>query len=151
PRLRVRAARIRRSAGRSLLAANTVHRPAGSLPGVVRGARAEVGLVGDDARVPADFLRTPGVTQQVGIVTLLPHEHEVRRSHEFRNERAPGRRTRKWSGGDAVPPSVTLSLLAGPDLFVDLRPAVLHNAGPSDLEVLPFHAGKVAPMSTPTT
>src|SRR5256885_14538373 len=40
-----------------LLAADAVYRPPRRLPRVVRGAGAEIGLVGDDPRIAADLLR----------------------------------------------------------------------------------------------
>ena len=44
--------------------------------------------------------------EQVRIVALLPDEHEVRRGHEVRDERAPLGRARERIGADAVPAAV---------------------------------------------
>ena len=72
---------------------DAVHRPAGGLPGVVRGARPERPLVGDDARVAPDLLRALGVAEEVRVVPLLPDEDQVRGGHELGDERAAGGRT----------------------------------------------------------
>ena len=54
--------------------ADAVHRAAGRLPGVVRGARAERLLVRDHAGVSAHFHGPLGVPQKVRVVALLPDE-----------------------------------------------------------------------------
>ena len=61
-------------------------RAAGRLPRVVRRARPEAGVVGDDPRVASDLHRARGVAEQVRVVALLPDEHEMRRGHEDRDD-----------------------------------------------------------------
>src|SRR5581483_808068 len=85
---------------------NAVHRPPRRLPRVVRGARAEGGLVRDHARVATDLLRPLGVTEQVRVVALLP------------DEIAAGRRARKGRRRDAEPARVVLAAVAGPQLLL---------------------------------
>src|SRR4029077_16597605 len=114
-RLRAKAAAARRSAVRSL--ANSVHGTAGGLPGVVRGARTEPGLVRNHARIAPDLFRARGVAQQVRVVALLPDEHEVRRGHEVGHERAALGRTGKRIGADAEPAGVIVPVLPAPELL----------------------------------
>src|SRR5205823_5125131 len=106
---------------------------------VVRRARPVAGLVRDDAWIATDLLRARGRAQKVRIVALLPHEHEVRGSHELRDEHAARRGTRKRIRRDAVPARVALAVFAFPDLLVDLGRDVLDHARVTELEVLPFH------------
>src|SRR5213079_570477 len=108
--------RLRSMARASLLAADAVHRAPCRLPRVVRGARAEVDLVGDDPRVAAYLLRTLRVAEEVRVVLLLPDEHEMRGGHERRHEEAAGRRTRERIGADAEPADVLMPVL-GPELL----------------------------------
>jgi hypothetical protein len=94
-----------------------VYRAAAGLPGVVRGARAKLALVHHNTRIAADFLRALGVTKQVRVVSLLPHEDEVHGGHVIRDERATGGRTRERVGRDAEPAGVVLAGVVGPELF----------------------------------
>src|SRR5579859_223880 len=126
-----------------LLAADAVHRPPGSLPGVVRGARTEVALVVDDPRVAADLHRTLRVAEEVRVVLLLPDEHEVRRSHEDRDEIAAGRRTRERVGAHAEPADV-LGAVLRPELLGLLGNAVLHEPASARVDLPTLHRAKVA-------
>src|SRR4029079_4759107 len=83
--------------------------------------------------------RTGGVTKQIRVVALLPHEDEVRGGHEHGDEPAAGRRARKRVGGDAEPARVLLVVLAGPDLLGLVRDRLFDDACAPELEVLPFH------------
>ena len=97
---------------------DAVDRTAGRLPQVVRGARAERGLVLDDARVAADLLRPLGVAEQVRVVALLPDEDEVRGGHELGDEGAAGGGTRERVGADAEPAGVVGAGVVGPELLL---------------------------------
>src|SRR5215475_8089767 len=99
-----------RSTG-ALLAANAVDGPPGGLPRVVRGARAEVGLVGNDPRVAADLHRALGMAEQVRVVALLPDEHEMGGGHEHGHEGAVGRRAGERIGADTEPADVLGAVL----------------------------------------
>src|SRR5581483_1550862 len=131
-----------RSPDASGLAADPVHRTAGGLPGVVRGARAEGRLVDDDARVAADLLGALRVPEQVGVVALLPHEHEVRRRHEAGDKRAPRRRAREGIGAHAVPAGTVAVLVVAPELLVFERRLAGEGDGAA-LQPLALHAGRI--------
>src|SRR5206468_11620133 len=119
------------------------------LPRVVRRARAVRLLVGDDARVAADLFRALRVAQQVGIVSLLPDEHEMRRCHELGDEAAARSGTRERIGAHAIPAGMRCVVVTGPQLLVDVRIDLLDDAYASEVELLPFHAEKVATAGRP--
>ena len=110
----------------------------GGLPRVVRGARAELRLVDDDARVPPDLLGALGMPEQVRVVAALPDEDEVGRRHEVRDERAALRRARERVGGDAEPAGVVAARVVGPELFLGLEADVLFENGAA-LELVAGH------------
>src|SRR6185436_2179401 len=116
PRPRARAACSRPSGSRST--PDAVDGAAGGLPRVVRGARAERGLVRDDARVAADGLRAACMPEEVRVVALLPDEDQVRSGHVLGDKRAPVGRAREGVRRDAVPPGVVLVGVVGPELLV---------------------------------
>ena len=93
----------------SITSLDAVDGPARGFPRVVRRAGAERGLVRHDARIAPDLLRTPGVTQQVRVVALLPDEDQVRGRHELGDERAALGGARERIGRDAEPPAVVLA------------------------------------------
>ena len=127
---RERRARAERVRDHAVL--DAVHRAAGGDPRVVRGARAVLGAVAGDARVAADVARARGVTQEVRVVVLLPHEDQVRRGHELGDERAAGGRARERIRAHAEPPVVVTTLVVLPQLDVfELGDAVLENDLPA--------------------
>src|ERR687896_2760042 len=102
----------------SLLGADAVDWTPRGFPGVVGGARPERRLVLDDMRVAPDLLRSLGVPQQVGIVALLPDEHEMRGRHEVRHEGAARRRAWERVRGNAEPAGVIRISVVAPQLFL---------------------------------
>src|SRR5437773_2776844 len=117
----------------------------GGLPRVIRRARAEVGLVLDDTGAAPDLLGAAGMSQQVGIVTLLPDQNQVRGGHELRDEVTAGSRARERDGGDAVPAGVVRLAALGPQLlFAVLEHLVLEQRPPDLLDPGLRHAHTVA-------
>src|SRR5687768_9552658 len=113
------------SARPNLLATHGVDGPAGGLPRVVRRARAEAPLVGDDPRVAADLLRTLCVPEQVRVVALLPDEDQVRRRHVVGDVRAADGRAGERVGADAVPAGAIVVGVVLPELALLLEQLVL--------------------------
>ena len=68
--------------------------------------------------------------EEIRIVALFPHEHEVRRGHEVRDERAPLGRARERIGAHAEPAAVVAVVLVLPQLLVRLEVEIRENGGP---------------------
>src|SRR5207248_8432972 len=128
--------------GVQLLAADSVHGTARRLPRVVRRARPERGLVRDDAGIAADLLRSAGMTEEVGIVALLPNEHEMRGGHELGDIRASRRRARERVGADTEPARMLAVLFALPELFVFDRLRLFDGMHVAASDLLPLHPRK---------
>src|SRR5215831_14620198 len=128
----------------SRLAAHCVHRAAGGFPRVVRGARAEEGLVADNTRVATDLFRASGVAKEIGVVLLLPDEDQVRRGHELCDELAARRRTGKGIGRDAVPAGVIRLSRLAPELLLEVEECLFLELDPARLELTLAHGKRLA-------
>ena len=120
---------------------------AGRLPGVVRGARAELPLVRDDPRVAPHVLRALRVPEQVRVVALLPDEDQVRGGHELGDEAAVRRRAGEPVGPHAEPARV-VGRLVEPELVLDV--VGQHPRAPSRRRsVLGLHASTIRTCTRP--
>ena len=81
-------------------------------------ARAERLLVLDDAGIAAHLHRPLGVPEEIGIVALLPDEHEMGGRHVARDERATRSGARERIGADAVPAEIVVGAVVLPELLV---------------------------------
>ena len=99
----------------------------------------------NDARVAADLHRALRVPEEVRVVPFLPHEHEVGRGHEDRDERARRSRARERIGADAEPARVVVVGVVDPEQLVFLEQLVLDRQRPA-LVALGLPRRKVSPM-----
>src|SRR5207245_9014108 len=83
-----------------------------------------------------------GGPEQVRVVALLPDEHEMRRRHEVRDERAARRRARERIGPDAEPAAVVGAVVVRPELLGLLEELLVLEDEPTGLASLGLHGAK---------
>jgi hypothetical protein len=95
-----------------------LYRPPRRFPGVVGGARTKRALEVDNPGVATYLLGTLGVSEEIGVVPVLPDEDQMRRGHELGDESAARGRAGKRFGRNAKPAAVILFAVIGPELFL---------------------------------